>query len=106
MGFDEISIPKSDLNSEMRCGILSNSNGEIMIIHDQPMSSEIQWVEYDYVEDIFSLVHEDGSTQNLGFEFDKTMKDNLKHGSEVILAYVQNGQIKKAYKTNIVIQSI
>lgn len=94
-----------DLNSAMRCGILSNENGEILIIHDQPIRSRIQWIEYNPHEESFSLVHQDGAIQDLGLKFDAKMKENLKHGVEVILAHVVSGEFKRTYKTTLVIQS-
>lgn len=94
----------NDLKTEMRCGILSNRKGEIVIIHDQPIVSKIQWIEYDPNESDFLLVHEDGTVQNLGLPFEDKMKNNLQHGTEVILAYVVNGEFKTTYKTKLVIQ--
>ena len=96
--------PIDDLTTEMRCGIISNKKGEIVIIHDQPIVSKIQWIEYDPNKSDFSLVHEDGTIQNLGLPFDDKMTKNLKHGAEVILAYVVNGEFKRTYKTTLVTQ--
>lgn len=101
---DSINNCLRSLSSEMECGILSNKSGGIVVFYDQPLRSDIQWVEFDQNKEVFSLIHEDGSIQNLGLPFDNKMKKNLQHGEEVILAYISNGEFKRTYKTTLVIQ--
>lgn len=92
------------LNAEMRCGILSNAKGEILIIHDKPIRSDIQWVEYNPDEKTFFLIHMDGTSQDLGLEFDQKMIENLKHGTEVALAQIADGKMQSSQKTTLIIQ--
>jgi len=100
------SIPSAlkNLSTEMRCGILSNAKGEIVIIHDKEISSEIQWVEYNPQQQIFSLIHSDGTVQNLGLKFDAKMESNLKHGMDVIFAHIVDGTTQSTYKATLVLQ--
>ena len=53
----------NDLHKEMRCGLLSNEKGEILLIYDGELASYIQWVEYNPSNEIFSLIHLDGTAQ-------------------------------------------
>ena len=97
-------MEKPPLDQEMRCSILSNANGDIVILHDQPLTSEIQWVEFDITNLQLNLVHEDGTNQNLGIAIEPKMAANLKNGTVVQLALLQNEEFKSVYKTTIVIQ--
>ena len=93
-----------DLSQEMRCGIFTNPQGEILIIHDKELQSEIQWVEYDPNEQSFSIIHEDGGIQELGIPFNQKIKDNLAHGQEVTLALMVDKKIQSSQKTVFVIR--
>ena len=92
------------LNQEMRCSIISNANGDIVILHEQPLTSEIQWVQFDVKNLCLSLIHEDGSQQKLGIEIKEKMAKNLENGTEVQLVLLQDKEFKNVYKTTIVIQ--
>lgn len=93
-----------NLNQEMRCGIFTNPQGEILIIHDLALQSEIQWVEYDPNEQTFSIIHEDGRVQELGIPFNQKIKDNLSHGQEVTLAHMIDKKIQSSQKVIFVIR--
>lgn len=95
---------KPSLEQEMRCSILSNANGDIVILHDQPLTSEIQWIEFNTKSLQLNLVHEDGTNQNLGITIEPKMAQNLKNGTEVQLALLQEDGFQSVYKTTIIIQ--
>lgn len=92
------------LNQQMRCSIISNANGDIVILHDQPLESEVQWIDFDVVNKSLSIVYEDGSSQFLGIQISDKMVGNLKNGTEVQLALLEGEQFTSVYKTTIVIQ--
>ena len=99
---DNIIIPP--LTEEMRCGIFTNAKGEILIIHDKDMPSDVEWIEYNTIEDQFSLIHHDGQTQDLGIKFDTKIKQNLLHGTEVTLALMLDKKIVSSHKAVFVIK--
>ena len=88
----------------MRCSIVSNPSGEIVIFHDQDIRSDIQWIEFNPSEDQLYLIHEDGLSQNLGVELTAQMKKNLSHGIEVNLVRMVDDKPGSATKVTIVIQ--
>ncbi len=92
------------MNMEMRCGILSNAKGEIVIIHDRGMKSPVQWVEYHVGDNKIFLIHEDGSSQNLGLEIDGRMKGNLSHGVGITLVRIVDGKVGATQKVSLMIQ--
>ncbi len=94
-----------NLSAEMRCGIFTNAQGKIMIVHDKPLASSIQWIEYCEIEDSFLLIHEDGHIQALGLQLDPKMRENLKHGTEVTIAYLLNKKIKSSQTVVFLIKS-
>lgn len=95
-----------DLNQEMRCGIFTNAKGEVLIIHDQPLKSDIQWIEYAPKEQSFCIIHEDGHIQNLGVPFDKKIKNHLLSGQEVSLAHMVEQKIISTQTVPLIIQEV
>lgn len=94
-----------DLKTEMRCGMFTNAEGEILIVHDQEITSPIQWIEYDEVDDSFSLIHENGHIQPLGLQLNQKMKANLLHASEVTLAHLADKKIKSSQTVVFLVKS-
>lgn len=94
------------LNSTMRCAILTNSKGEILIIHDKNLDGVVDYIEYDPTEQSFSLIFDDGRMQDLGLEFDEKIKKNLLHGAEVNLVYMESKVIQSSQKTVFLIREI
>ena len=92
------------LNTAMRCGIFTNANGEILIIHDQEINKPVQWVEYHKKDNQMLIIHEDGQSQDLGLKIDKKMQDNLLHGMEVNFSYLKDKEVKSVQKVVLVIQ--
>jgi len=82
-----------ELNSEMRCCILSDANGTIIIVHDKDIKPELQWAEYDAHENTLGLVNEEGQVQDLGIKPDKIMRNNILHGMEIKLVKLENKKL-------------
>lgn len=92
------------LNKIMKCGMFTNDQGDILIIHDQPIAQTVDWVEYRPSDQTFSLICENGSVQDLGIELDKKTKNNLSTGRGVKLAYIDGGTIQSVQTVHIIIQ--
>jgi hypothetical protein len=100
---DQNSIINS-LNEEMRCGMFTNKEGQILIVHDKDLTSPIQWAEYDRADNKLSLIHEDGTVQELGLEIDTKMQRNLLQGKEVKITKKENKKIRSSMKAPIIIK--
>ena len=48
------------LSAKMRCGIFTNKQGEILIVHDQKLSGIVDYIEYEIADNKFYLIYEDG----------------------------------------------
>ncbi|NCC61793.1 MAG: hypothetical protein EOM12_12835 [Verrucomicrobiae bacterium] len=92
------------LGTTMRCGILSNEQGEILIIHDQKIAVTVQWVEFNKNNNKLYLIHDDGTSQDLGIALDSQMKKNLARGVEVTFALLQDKTIVSRHKVSLVVQ--
>lgn len=92
------------LNDEMRCGIFTNGKGQILIIHEQNLRSDIQWVEYDPSIGTFALIHEDGSPQDLGIDVHEKMRANLNLAKEVTLAKMVNKNVESVQTITFLIK--
>lgn len=87
------------LSQEMRCGIFSNSQGKVMIIHDKKLKNDLDYIEYDEHEKKISLIYMDGSLQDLGIDIPPDMLKDMSAGQEVDLLHLINGKITSSLKT-------
>jgi len=92
------------LKDIMKCGILSNDNGELLIIHDQPFTSKVEWIEYNTQEENLSLILENGHVQDLGIELSQKTCSNVSNGTNVNLAYINDAKLQDVLNVSIVIQ--
>lgn len=82
------------LQNEMKCALLTNSDGQILIIHDQELIDNVAWIELDNVcSDELTLVFDNGKMQGLGINLSKQENINLIHGQEITLALLEDKQI-------------
>lgn len=84
------------LNKEMRCGIFTNANGRIVIIHDQKIKKNLEWVEYDGMMQEMHLIYDDGTMQNLGISMPNGMLAKLSQGDLVYLLHLVGGEIQSS----------
>ena len=96
----------ASLYQEMKCGIFTNPDGEVLIVHDQPVQSPIEWIEYDQNTQQFLLVHKHGYIQELGIELDQNMLSNLSQGQEITLAHIVDKKIKALQTVVFLFKSI
>lgn len=94
----------TNLNETMRCGILTNSNGDILILHDMPLNGFVDYIEYDQQEDTFTLIFEDGKMQNIGIDFDRKMASDLSHGLQVTLGYFLDKKIESSQTVTFLVR--
>ena len=97
-------MKSSFLKDEMRCSLLSNDNGDIMIVHDKPLKSQIQWVEFNPNDVTLFLVYEDGTNQRLGIKIPQDMIEDIKKGTSIKINQIENKTIKTTQETSIIIQ--
>ncbi len=101
--FDGGGVVRS-LSSEMRCFILSDPKGTIVIVHDKDIRSELQWVEYDAQDHSLSLIHEEGQVQDLGIKLNETMRANILHGMDIKLVKLENKVLYPEQSTILIIK--
>lgn len=101
---DQSSSAPLSFKQSMKCGIFTNPKGEILIVHDQPLTESLEWIEYDQQEDTFCLIFENGELQNLGINLDESMKSNIRHGQEVKLAHIQDEKIQSSQAIVLIIR--
>lgn len=104
MTFDNNTPLKDSLKNTMKCGIFTNSAGEVLIVHDQSITDTIEWIEYDKTEDTFNIILDDGTLIPLGIALDQKMKGNISNGVEVKLAHIQNSQILSSQSVMLLIR--
>lgn len=99
-------LNKENLSEKMRCAILTNSTGNIMVIHDQPLHSTVQWLELDTINNKLFLVYEDGDMQDFGYPIEADVLKNIKAGQSVELAYFTEGKIESKTQTSFIFRDV
>lgn len=94
------------LNKAMRCGLLCNSDGKILLIHDGILSQEIDYLNYDEASNTLSIVYIDGQMQESGLNISADISRNLRSGTEIQTALLKNQSIMELGKVIFVVSSI
>lgn len=87
----------------MKCGIFTNEKGEILLVHREPFKYPVIWIEHDRKIQNFTIVYEDGRTQELGLDI-AALDGDLEHGREVHLVYMVGDEIISVKLTVIVVK--
>ncbi len=90
------------LSDEMRCFTLTNSIGDVFIVHEKEL--EVDWVEFDTMNNSFSLIHPCGEIQELGIKIDKKMIANILSAQEVVLSCAKNGRLTNIKKCPLILR--
>lgn len=91
------------MNTTMRCGIFTNAKGEVLIVHDREMKQSIQWIEYHVDNNRIFLIHENGASQDLGFQIDKKAKSHILKSTQVVLAYLKHKKVVSSVTVSLVV---
>lgn len=94
----------SPLMEQMRCTLLTNDHGDVIVLHDQPLKSEVQWVEFNEEELSFTIVYEDGNIQPLGIQIALKFGKHISKSTKVQFALVKDKKTVAVQKVSIVIQ--
>ncbi len=92
------------LSKSGRCGIFTNANGQILIIHSDELESSIQWLEYDKADNTLFVIHENGGTQDLGLAIDPKAQSNILQAAEVTMAHFANKKIQSSQTITLIIR--
>ena len=98
--------PLSTLNDDMQCGILSNAQGDLMIIHSAELPASIDYVQYDEVTREFFMVDEEGGVKPMGLTLSDKSKNNIKLGTQIALLHLENEEIKAVRSVPILINTV
>jgi hypothetical protein len=96
-------IKNKKLSTRMKCAILTNDHGEIVILHSDKITDDIEWVEFHSFENDLTIVYDTGHTQHLGIDINSAIKDNLLKAKEITLAHIDEKTIKTRISVNLII---
>lgn len=89
---------------EMRCGIFTNAEGDVMIVHDKEFKEPIQWIEYNQGDNQMFLIYESGAMQDFGVQIDNEMQEHLLHGVKVSVVHLKDKKIQSTQNVVLLIQ--
>lgn len=94
------------LNQIMECGLLSNGDGKLLLLYDQDLPHELDYLEYDDLEYTLYLIYQNGIMQDSGLKISEDIADNLSAGTEFILARMQDKKIISYQKAHFVFKDM
>lgn len=97
-------MKKPPLSTEMRCSLVSNKHGDIVLLHENPLHDEVDWIEFHPSQSSLTIIYTDGITQEFGHPVEAGMAQNIQHGTMVQVTLIQEKIIKQIQKTTFLIQ--
>ena len=92
------------LNTQMRCGVFTNAQGQVFVVHDRNIPAPVDWAEYDESERKLFLILNDGVTQDLGVTINQKMHNNLMEGEEITLAKIVKGTFSAVQTVSLIVK--
>ncbi len=87
----------------MRCGLLCNKEGKILLLHDAELPQEIDYLNYDEVNNTLSIIYIDGQMQESGLNITELVSKNIRSGIEIQTALVKNQSILELGKVIFIV---
>ena len=87
----------------MKCGILTNSKGDLLIVYDQGTPANIEWVEFHKDTGDLCIIYDSGQSQSLGLPLDAKTLSNIAHGMDVALVQIDDQKVVSSLKTTLII---
>ncbi|MCB9988207.1 MAG: hypothetical protein H6868_02605 [Rhodospirillales bacterium] len=79
------------LVTQMHFDLVVNEQGQAWVLHDKPLPSVLQWVEYDRQESTLTLILQGGKLQNIGMNVEKHIDEYLKDIEQICVAHMKAG---------------
>ncbi len=92
------------LSEIMRCGVFTNAQGKVFVVHDSDIPSPVDWVEYDEYEKKVSIVTEDGVMQDLGIEINDQTHNNIIGSEEITIAKLNDGEFSAVQTVSLIVK--
>ncbi|MEM8834019.1 MAG: hypothetical protein AAGB32_05715, partial [Pseudomonadota bacterium] len=84
---------EDNCDSKMDCGVFTSKEGNILIVHDKPLQSDVEWVQYDPEHQKIYIVCDDGELLDTGIDLNQDTLSHLSNGQKVFLSLVQDKKI-------------
>lgn len=72
--------------------LMVDQSGNAMVIYNQPLPEDVEWIEYDIDLDMLTFVTYSGKVQGLGMKVHKPFRKYLSKAKEIMLVYLENSQ--------------
>lgn len=100
---DEYISPSSpDLNVD--CGVLTNEEGDIVLVHEHKITEEVDWVEYDKKEDQFIIVYKNSIPKLFPYEITPFIQSNILKGEKVIIGFLENEKVFSTHEVPLILR--
>lgn len=80
------------LAQQMAVDLVVNDQGQAWILHDKPLTSLLEWAEFDADQGKISLFFQDGIMQEVGLKINEKTADCLKKCQTIFVGYMKDGK--------------
>jgi len=94
------------LGDTMRCGLFTNEQGDILLVHYEELAGVVDYIQYDPSKLKFSLIFENGQMQELGLTMQDRIDANLRNGADVTIARMKDKKIIATQKVVFLIEVV
>ena len=96
--------PINTLSEVMRCGVFTNAQGKVFVVHDRDITLPVDWVEYDEHKKKVSFVLEGGVMQDLGIEINNQTHSNILGSEEITIAKLNDGEFSAVQTASLIVK--
>ena len=88
----------------MRCGMFTNKQGELLVIHNKELGHDIQWVEFEPDTRTCVFVYDDGAYQPLGIELTENMAEHIMVSRTLHTCHILDGKKLAQQSASVIIK--
>jgi hypothetical protein len=100
--YDEGPMVAPDLLSMMRVDLITNTNSDVVILHDKPLPGILHWMEYDDDLHRATLVMRDGMTVDLGMKIAKKIGECMMDSKKVYTVLTDGKEAQDLYMVPVI----
>lgn len=94
---EEEAMVLPSLASRMNVDFVLNGDGSVWILHDQPFSHYLKWVEYDAADNNVTIVTQEGKMQPLGLHLPDAIIPALSQTERICITQLRDEKIWDVY---------
>ncbi|QQG37207.1 MAG: hypothetical protein HYS17_05450 [Micavibrio aeruginosavorus] len=90
----DIPVWPGSVSARMKVDVAVSPHGQVLVLHDQPFPSYLEWIEFDAESGEMTFVTAGGKIQGLGLTIFAPMNRHVAKAHEVCTICIRNNEIR------------